>query len=73
MYKLKDFINVPCADFAELFCPVPRLYLCMICALDYRARVLVMSSLQIKLKDDMIDEDNSEEASSKIVLPFLAQ
>jgi hypothetical protein len=35
--------------------------------------LFVMSSLQIKLKDDMIDEDNSEEASSKIVLPFLAQ
>ena len=34
--------------------------------------LLVMSSLQIKLKDDTADEDNNEEYSSKIVLPFLA-
>ena len=34
--------------------------------------LFVMSSLQIKLKDDTADEDNSEEYSSKIVLPFLA-
>jgi hypothetical protein len=34
--------------------------------------LLVMSSLQIKLKDDTTDDDSSEEYSSKIVLPFLA-
>ena len=34
--------------------------------------LFVMSSFQIKMKDDILDEDNSEEASSKTLLPFLA-
>jgi hypothetical protein len=34
--------------------------------------LILSTTYQIQLKDDLLDEDNIERGSSKVVLPFLA-